>query len=70
MKDASSPTERRPCEWSIGYMAGLQDVFRRLDDMAGTPLNDGLKVALVRAQLAIDLGLSDDARALLKLPMR
>lgn len=60
MKDTPD-APRKPDEWTIGYIAAVNDVFRHLDDIKDATVS----IYFVRVELADRLGLSNEARQLL-----
>lgn len=64
MNDTPDAPRIKPCQWTVGYLAAMEEVFGHLKAMDKTLI----AAPRVRAELADRLGLSDDARDLLHLP--
>jgi hypothetical protein len=59
-----------PDLWTIGYMAGLRDVFQRIAEIEHDSISvDTVELDQLRRELIEKLGLSDDAKRLLNLPL-
>lgn len=66
MNDTPDAPRIKPCQWTVGYLAAMEEVFGHLKDMSGAA--PPFTIYTLHLELADRLGLSDDARDLLHLP--